>query len=932
MAWFRSHCLLLLLCLSQLPVIAVCNAQQAPLERVQQVLRDHCYACHGPQVQKAELRLDQLDLLFGEASAETWHDVLNRISLGEMPPEDQPQPDEQQRRLLTSWIRENLQRVIGERQGMTSRAVLRRLTRYEYNNTLQDLLGIRFDFARDLPPESASADGFRNNGATLGISPLQIEYYLQAARLAMDKAIVEGPPPQVYQHRFAQPTTVNQRQESGPVGNRMPPHGRFPATMMEYPESGEFVVRVTAGAVIPAGMGVPRMRLTMGLRSDTLSPAELIGEADVRNSEEDMQVYEFRGRMEEFPLPGKNPKFPGVTITLSNCYDDGLGITQTPRYKAIAFNAKQKQQVQQAILNRSAELPSVDGKTPGQKAASGFLRQAGRLQKLIEELRLLTPQHPNRTDLAYRLFDIQEALQNEQQLVEQFGVQELQTSAEEYWNAYQELNSELLEDRRAVLAAFQDLPVIDRRTKELVPEEEEQVARSTLVVESMEFVGPLYSAWPPESHTRLIPPSAQPEPERARIAIAEFMARAWRRPVSDADVESVLSFYTEIRPASASFEEAMRESLALILIAPEFLYLVEPQVEESRRALTEYELASRLSYFLWSTMPDTELLQLAETGVLGQPQRLRQTVQRMLADSRSEQFVRHFTDQWLDLAGIDRVAVNPEYYPDFNDELKPMLREQTQVFFAEVLRRDLSALSFLDSDFTVLNGPLAKHYGLAELLGSPAGGDFQMVRLPAETGRGGLLTQGSFLLRNSTGEDSHPIRRAVWILDRLLGSPPASPPPDVPELNSERADLAGLPMRRQLEQHRTREACNDCHQGIDPWGIVLESFDAVGQRRETVLRKVGGRRISGPLEDTAVLPGGATVSGVDGLQQHLLRYETDRFAGSLVTKLLTYGLGRTLVLEDGPVVERLVSDFRENGYRLGDLIVAIVQTDVFRSR
>lgn len=932
MAWCRYHCLLLLLCAPQLLVFDFCAAQQGTPERVQQVLQQHCYSCHGPDLQKAELRLDQLDLQFGGASAETWHDVLNRISVGDMPPEDQPQPDEQQRQLVTSWIRDNLQRVIDQRQGKTQRAVLRRLTRYEYNNTLQDLLGIQFNFARDLPPESASADGFHNNGATLGISPLQIEYYLQAARLAMDKAIVEGPPPQVFSHRFDEPTAVNQRQQGGPIGNRMPPHGRFPATMMEYPESGEFVVRVRAGAVIPEGMGVPRMRLTMGLRSDTLSPAELIGEVDVRNSEADLQVFEFRGRMEEFPLPGKNPKFPGVTITVSNCYDDGLGVAETPRYKAISFNAKQKQQVNEAVRQRSVQLPAGEGKTSGKSLATGFRRQADRLQKLIEELRLLSPQDRNRTDLAYRLFDIQEAVQKEQQLVQQFAVQELQTDAEEFWRSYQELNSELLADRAGVLAAFQDLPVIDRRTKELVAEEGGQVARSVLVVESLEFVGPVYSAWPPESHTRLLPPSAQPESERARNAISAFMARAWRRPVTAAEVESVVSFFTEVRPASASFEEAMRESLALILIAPEFLYLVEPHAEQGRRALTEYELASRLSYFLWSTMPDAELLQLADRGVLGQPHTLRQTVQRMLADSRSEQFVRHFTDQWLDLAGIDRVAVNPEYYPDFRDELKPMLRQQTQLFFAEVLRRDLSALSFLDSDFTMLNGPLAEHYGLAELSGSPVGGDFELVRLPAESGRGGLLTQGSFLLRNSTGEDSHPIRRAVWILDRLLGSPPAPPPPDVPELNSEQADLAALPMRKQLEQHRTREACNDCHQGIDPWGIVLESFDAVGRRRDTVLRKVGGRRVNGPLEDEAVLPGGTTVSGVAGLQQHLLRHETDRFARSVVTKLLAYGLGRSLVLEDGPVVDQLVSDFQANGYRLGDLIVAIVQTDVFRSR
>ncbi|MEC8557301.1 MAG: DUF1592 domain-containing protein [Planctomycetota bacterium] len=896
---------------------------------IQPLLEKHCIDCHGPELQKAMLRLDLLDPTFAGPAAETWQDVLNKLSIGEMPPEDRP-IDTDSRRKLVSWLRAGLDRVARERKGSRNQTVLRRLTRYEYNNTLRDLLGIDLDFARDLPPEPLSADGFKNNGAALGISPLQMEYYLKAARLAMDKAIVEGPAPQVHKHRFEKSSSGTARRNEFVTGNRLPPQGRFIGKMLEYPREGEFVVRVKAGASIPEGMGVPTMSLALGLRADIRSPSKTLGEADVRNTEAEKQLYEFRGRIEEFPLPGHNPKFPGVTITLTNIYDDGLKTPKPGKFKGIALSAEQKKLAAAATKKNTPTLPIGEiRRVKGNAAVTSFVRSSGKLQRKIEELRLLSPEHKNQTDLAYRLYDVQQAFDQEFELIEKVS-KTLNEDPSAFLSRFLSSNEALLADRQKVVDRFRAITPIDRKTKQLVGAEAGP-PRATIVIDYLEFEGPLYKSWPPEHHTRLLPPSNASERDRAEQAIRAFMTRAYRRPITDGDVFPVMSVYDEIRPESPSFEEAMRESLTMVLISPEFLYLIEP-TDDKPRPLSQHELASRLSYFLWSTMPDDRLMALANSGQLRAPAVMAEQVRAMIADARSQNFVEHFTNQWLDLGGLDRVAINPNYYPAFDDRLKPMMKRETQAFFGEVLRKNLSALNLIDSDFAMLNEPLAKHYGVSNEDGSPVGSAFERVALTPTSKRGGLLTQGSFLMINSNGEDSHPIRRAVWVLDRLLDDPPAPPPPDVPELDAEQPDLATLPLKKQLELHRTKEACNDCHRGIDPWGIAFESFDAVGLRRESVLRRIGKKSVMGPLDDRAILPNKTEIDGVEGLKKYLLHNERDRFSRALVSKLLAYGMGRSLVLEDRSTIESLVRTFKKNNFCLSDLVVAITQSEAFQNK
>ncbi len=460
-----------------------------------------------------------------------------------------------------------------------------------------------------------------------------------------------------------------------------------------------------------------------------------------------------------------------------------------------------------------------------------------------------------------------------------------------------------------------------------------------LHIESVEFVGPVYVDWPPKHHTDILfdsPKRDSDEREYVAEVLDRFLFRAYRRPVTAEDIQPFLRFFDRARSTLPTFEEAIRETLAMVLISPDFLYLMEP-AGDSKRALNQWEIASRLSYFLWSSMPDENLLAAAERGVLTVPDELNHVSANMLEDSRAWQFVDQFVDQWLDVAAVDRVAVNPEFYPHWDDRLKPSVREEPKRFFAEVLHQRLSALNFLDSDFAVLNAPLARHYALA----GPRGMSFERVALPADSHRGGILAQASLLLGNSTGEDSHAVKRAVWIRERILDDPPADPPANVPSLDAENPDFAKLPVRRQLEVHRQQASCNDCHRGIDPWGIALEGFGADGLFRTVIPRRLPpvagtkgdrGRLFEQPVESRTTLPDGTTIGGLEELKAYLLATRRDQFARALVTKLLSYAVGRTLELTDQPAIENLTADFIAHDYQLHHLVQAVIASEPFLTK
>ncbi len=438
-----------------------------------------------------------------------------------------------------------------------------------------------------------------------------------------------------------------------------------------------------------------------------------------------------------------------------------------------------------------------------------------------------------------------------------------------------------------------------------------------LHIQSVEFKGNAYDSWPPTRHQQILfaPDGVERESnEYVREVLRRFMSRAFRREAEAHEVTRMVDFFHKIRPEFPSFEEAMRETLAMVLIQPEFLYRLEPAGEQ-KRPITSSELATRLSYFLWSTMPDEKLREVTSRDQLQSPEQIIAEVDRMLGDARSSRFVEQFTSEWLGLHMLDNVAIDRKRYGKFKNELKVEMVRETQSYFAELLNHNESAMKLMDADFMMVNEPLAGHYGITGVHGQA----MRRLSVTPESHRGGLLTQASFLLLNSNGIDSHPIRRAVWIRDRLLNDPPPPPPPNVPSLEQADPKFHSLSVREQLEIHRKKESCNRCHRNIDPWGILLENYDAVGLWRQR----------DQPHES---LPAADDVHGVDGLKRYLMDKRKQDVVTALVSRMLTYALGRELELTDKSTVDGIVQATAANDYRMKDIVHQIVLSEPFRTK
>lgn len=408
----------------------------------------------------------------------------------------------------------------------------------------------------------------------------------------------------------------------------------------------------------------------------------------------------------------------------------------------------------------------------------------------------------------------------------------------------------------------------------------------------------------------------------ARDILSALMQRAYRRPVSDSDIDGPMAFYRAGR-ADGNFDAGIGRALSSVLINPEFLFRVEldpsDRASGEAYAVSDLELASRLSFFLWSSIPDDELLAAAIRGDLSDPNELERQARRMLADPRSDNLASNFAGQWLLLRNLESVSPNPRLYPDFDDNLRQAFRLETELFFDSVLRDKRSVLDLLKADYTFLNERLAKHYGIPGVYGSR----FRRVALEPDSKRGGLLRHGSVLAVTSYATRTSPVIRGKWVLDNIYGAPPPPPPANVPVLE-ETSVAAGLPMRERLSQHRTNPVCASCHNTIDPVGFALENFDAVGRWRDH-----GGD--IGLMDASGGLPGVGEFEGVDGLETGLLS-RPELFAGRVTEKLLTFALGRGVEYYDAPAVRAILRNAKADRYRFSSLILGIVKSVPFQMR
>ena len=418
--------------------------------------------------------------------------------------------------------------------------------------------------------------------------------------------------------------------------------------------------------------------------------------------------------------------------------------------------------------------------------------------------------------------------------------------------------------------------------------------------------------------------TAANDEKRARAILGPLLRQAYRRPVTEDDFRKPLEFFRGGSAEGGSFEIGIEDALSAILVSPRFLLRVEEDPAglppQTAYRVSDLELASRLSFFLWSSLPDDELIDAATRGDLRRPALLERQVRRMLADERSRNLVTNFATQWLHLRKLESITPDLRLFPDFDDNLRQAFREETELFVESVLRDDRSVADLLNADYTFLNERLAKHYRVPHVYGS----HFRRVSFADDPGRqrGGLLRHGSILTVTSYATRTSPVIRGHWILANLVGAPPPPPPPNVPALE-ENTVSAALPMRERLAAHRANPACASCHNVMDPIGFSLENFDAVGRWRPAEDHRL--------INATGSLPDGSEFTGVAGLERSLLQ-RPELFAGTVVEKLLIFALGRGVETCDAPAIRKIVRDAQPDRYRFSSLILGIVNSTPFQMR
>lgn len=475
-------------------------------------------------------------------------------------------------------------------------------------------------------------------------------------------------------------------------------------------------------------------------------------------------------------------------------------------------------------------------------------------------------------------------------------------------------------------------------------QKEDSFARPELWIDWIELEGPIYESWPPAGHrTILIEPTGRfQEQKYVRQVLTRFMSRAYRRPIQPEEISHKLRLFRDAREVMP-FMEAVKVPLAAVLVSPHFLYLTEPEGIRQQssqtadvqpdttdsRPLDDFQLATRLSYFLWSNMPDSELFTTAASKQLSNDEVLRQQVDRLLADDQRTQFVKNFAGQWLGLREVGANPPAPDLYRRYDSHLEESMVQESLAFFDEILRNDLDAMNFIQSEFVVINERLARFYDIPGVKGD----HFRKVELPTGVARGGVMTQASVLTITSNGTRTSPVKRGTWILKNVLGTDPGLPVANVGEIAPQVPGIDKATVRQRLEIHRQLPQCARCHDRIDPLGFALENFNASGEfRKQEGFGYKGRIEENDPLIDASSrMPDGRMIVGVDGLQAAILDQE-ELFLRCLSSKMMTYALGRELTLADQPVVDDAVRHMQHNGRTLRSLIHFIAASDLFRNK
>jgi mono/diheme cytochrome c family protein len=448
-------------------------------------------------------------------------------------------------------------------------------------------------------------------------------------------------------------------------------------------------------------------------------------------------------------------------------------------------------------------------------------------------------------------------------------------------------------------------------------------ARQARLVDGVTVTGPFNPTGITKTASRQLifvcDPEFVPSPDCAKRIVSNLAHRAYRRPVTDEDLKLLMPFYEKARAKGATFDQGIEKAVAAVLVSPDFLYRSLDGTGPDL-ALTDLELASRLSFFLWNSGPDDELLKLAEAGQLSRGGTMESQVRRMLGDPRASSLVSNFAMKWLDLDDLDSVVPDPELFQGFSAPLRHDLEKEADLFLRSILLKDRSLLDLLTSDETFLNERLARHYGIDGI----SGNQFRQVKL-TKPERAGLLGKAAVLMRTSYGDRTSPVLRGAWVLDKLLGTPPTPPPPNVETNLTQAKGEKPKTVRARLEQHRDNASCKQCHGVIDPTGLALENFDAIGRWRTT------DAQAKEPIDAATVLPNGIAINGPDQLRAQLVRHP-ETFARAFTEKLMVYAVNRELEYFDMPQVRAVVRGAAKQSYTLSSIVLGIVNTDAFRKQ
>jgi mono/diheme cytochrome c family protein len=842
-------------------------------------LNQHCVACHGPTKHKADLTLhtftDQPAILKGRKTFQT---SLKMVHAGEMPPDAKPRPTAAEMDAFFAAVDGLFDNADKTAKPDPGRVTVRRLNKTEYNNTIRDLLGVDPKPADDFPADDIG-HGFDNIGDVLTVSPVLMERYLAAAEGVAAVTILTEPP------------KISSRWEAGkelrslagsdsPRGRRVPvANGNYckltddlstAGTTIRLSVDGDYTFRAKVYGRRAAGGPV---RATLLVDGKPLQTFDVTGtdERSAKNIEAKVSLAEAGEHRFDIALA---PDAGGTVAEKAPAADKAADARAEADLVAKLRERRQRELAKSGKGAAEPPTPAGGGASPA-KAESKAV-EAAKNDGAKADAKQTDPKKPDATSTDAKKADAKKS---------------------------------------------------DAGTSE----------PRGLYVEHLNLSPPANTL--PKAHRRIIALAdpAAPRAAQTRQILTKLVSRAYRRPATPDEVERLAKLVDGAEAAGDKWEAGLQMALQAILVSPKFLFRLElddrPDSPELR-PLDDYALASRISYFLWSSMPDDELFALAAKGELSanvEPQ-----VKRMLQDPRAQSLVDNFAMQWLQLKRLKGFQPDPATFPTFDEQLRVAMGRETELFIGAVVKEDRSILDLLDADFTFLNERLARHYGIADTNGNalyqkadrPAGDripreQFVRVQLPPGGARGGILTQASVLTVTSNPTRTSPVKRGKWVLEQVLGTPPPPPPPDVPELEEKGKAATATSLRQRLELHRANPACAGCHAKMDPLGFAFENFDAIGAFRQ----KDGNFDI----DPSGVLPDGRKINGPAELKS-VLKEKKDLVAKALTEKLLTYALGRGLEFYDDRAVTKIDAAIAPDNYRFSRLVTEIVKSEPFRLR